>query len=58
MDAPQIDRQMAGHGHNGLFALCAGGAGAFGQNAQAHLHRRIDGAKRWPPQKGSSRQKI
>ena len=41
MQAPQINRQTARHGYDGLLAHCSQGARAFAQDGQTLLHRRI-----------------
>ena len=41
MQAPQINRQTARHGYDGLFSHGSQGAGAFAQDGQTLLHRRI-----------------
>ena len=41
MQAPQINHQTARHGYDGLFAHGSQGAGAFAQDGQTLLHRRI-----------------
>jgi hypothetical protein len=43
VQAPEIDGEVTSHGHDGFFALGAGGASSLGQKTASFLDRRVLG---------------